>query len=78
VKSLIYCEDKYSPLVLSGIVTDPEGKTIIKPTASLPAVIEYWLPYCNKEGHHTTLKITLGHNDSINTIIGMPMIKTAD
>jgi hypothetical protein len=77
VKSLIYGEDKYSPLVLSGIVTDPEGKTTIKSTASLPPVIEYWLPYCTKEGHRTTLKIALGHHVSVNTIIGMPMIEPA-
>jgi hypothetical protein len=75
VKSLMYAADKYSPLVLSGIVTDTEGKSTVKPTTTLPAIIEYWLPFRTKEGHRTTLKIALGHHVSVNTIIGMPMIK---
>jgi hypothetical protein len=62
---------------LSGIITDPAGKATIKPTASLPAIIEYWLPFRTKEGHRTTLKIALGHHVSVHTIIGMPMIKPA-
>jgi hypothetical protein len=77
VKSLTYAADKYSPLVLSGIVTDTEGKSTVKPTTTLPDIIEYWLPFRTKEGHRTTLKIALGHHVSVNTIIGMPMIKPA-
>jgi hypothetical protein len=77
VKSLTYAAGKYSPLVLSGIVTDTEGKSTVKPTTTLPAIIEYWLPFRTKEGHRTMLKIALGHHVSVNTIIGMPMIKPA-
>jgi hypothetical protein len=74
VKSLTYAADKYSPLVLSGIVTNTEGKSMVKPMTTLPAIIEYWLPFYMKEGHRTTLKISLGHHVSVNTIIIMPMI----
>jgi uncharacterized Zn finger protein (UPF0148 family) len=77
VKSLTYAADKYSPLMLSGIVTETEGKSTVKPTTTLPAIIENWLPFRTKEGHRTTLKIALGHHVSVNTIIGMPMIKPA-
>jgi hypothetical protein len=78
VKSLVYAADKYAPLTLSGIVSDKEGSiTDMKPTATLPAVIEYWLPFLTKEGHRTTLKIALGQSVSVNTIIGMPIIRPA-
>lgn len=78
VKSLVYCADKYAPLTLSGIVTEnKDGTSNIKPTATLPAVIEYWLPYKTRKGHRTTLKIALGKLVSVNTIMGMPMIGPA-
>jgi hypothetical protein len=35
------------------------------------------MPFLTKEGHRTTLKIALGCNVSVNTIIGMPMIRPA-
>jgi hypothetical protein len=77
VKSLNYAAERYTPLILSGIVTDTEEKSTVKPTTTLPAIIEYWLPFRPKEGHRTTLKIALGRHVSVNTIIGMPMIKPA-
>jgi hypothetical protein len=79
VKSLVYAAEKYAPLTSSGIVSDKEGSiTEMKPTATLPAVIEYWLPFLTKEGHTTTLKIALGKSVSVNAIIGMPMIRPAE
>jgi hypothetical protein len=58
VKSLVYAAEKYAPLTLSDIVSDKEGSiTEMKPTATLPAVIEYWLPFLTKEGHRATLKL---------------------
>jgi hypothetical protein len=77
VKSLTYTADKYSPLTLSGIVHGDEEKTSKQPSAILPIVIEYWMPFLTKEGHKTTLKIALGNQVSVNTIIGMPMIRPA-
>jgi hypothetical protein len=76
VKSLTFAEDKYTPLTLSGIVQNG-GKAPSKPSASLPIVIEYWMPFLTKEDHKTSLKIALGDNVSVNTIIGMPMIRPA-
>jgi hypothetical protein len=77
VKSLTWAKDKYSPITLSGVVSDKEGKTQHQPTASLPAIIEYYMPYKSKEGYQTTLKIALGEMVSVNTIMGMSMIKPA-
>jgi hypothetical protein len=77
VKSLTYTADKYSPLTLSGIVHGDKEKAKKQPPATLPIVIEYWMPFLTKEGHKTTLKIALGCNVSVNTIIGMPMIRAA-
>jgi hypothetical protein len=48
-----------------------------KPTSTLPAVIEYHMPYTSKEGYQTSLKIALGKGVSVNTIIGMSMIRPA-
>jgi hypothetical protein len=61
-------------LLTNTVPSDTNGKAAIKATALLPAVIEYWLPFCTKEGHRTTLKIALGQDISFNTIIGMPII----
>jgi hypothetical protein len=77
VKRFTYTADKYSPLTLSGIVHDDKEKSKNQPSAILPIVIEYWMPFLTKEGHKTTLKIALGCNVSVNTIIGMPMIRPA-
>jgi hypothetical protein len=77
VKSLTWAKDKYSPLTLSRVVSDKDGKTQHQPTASLPAIIEYYLPHKSKEGYQTTLKIALGEMVSVNTIMGMSMTKPA-
>ena len=47
------------------------------PTSTLPVVIEYDMPYLSKEGYQTSLKIALGQGVSVNTIIGMSMIRPA-
>jgi hypothetical protein len=77
VKSLTYTANKYTPLTLSGIVHGDNKKSSEQPSAILPIVIEYWMPFLTKEGHKTTLKIALGNEVSVNTIIGMPMIRPA-
>jgi hypothetical protein len=49
VKSLVWAAKKYAPLTLSGMVTDKEGsKMAMKPTATLPVLIKYWLPFSRK------------------------------
>jgi hypothetical protein len=76
VKSVTYAKDEYSPIVLSGIVTDDKDNST-KPTATLPVVVEYHLPFLTKEGHKTSIKIALGKDVSVNTILGLPTIRPA-
>jgi hypothetical protein len=45
--------------------------------AQLTVIIEYHLPFLTKEGHEVSLKIALGEEVSVNTIIGIPMIRPA-
>jgi hypothetical protein len=78
VKSLIWAKDEYSPLIVSGIVSDEASEKSLKPTSTLPAVIEYHMPYLTREGDRTSLKISLGKGVSINTNIGMSMIRPAE
>jgi hypothetical protein len=66
VKSLVWAKDVYTPLTLSGIVSDGDSNQSVKPTSTLPAVIEYHMPYTSKEGYQTSLKIALGKGVSAN------------
>ena len=78
VKSLIWAKDQYSPLVLSGIVsTEKEQVSKATESTTLPAVIEYHTPYVTKEGAPVTMKIALGNNVSVNTIMGLSTIRNA-
>ena len=73
VKSLTWCKDDYSPLRLSGIVKDDATAQAL--STSLPAVIEYHMPYKSKTGASTSFKVALGSQVAVNTIIGMSMIR---
>jgi hypothetical protein len=83
VKSLTWAKQDYSPLVLSGIVKDEDSSTSStkgsnpNTSTTLPAVIEYYTPYNTKEGSPVTLKIALGNNVGVNTIMGLSTIKNA-
>jgi hypothetical protein len=57
VKSLTYTADKYSPLTLSGIVHGEKGRTIKQPSAILPIVIEYWMPFPRKDTRRLLSKL---------------------
>jgi hypothetical protein len=79
VKSLTWAKDKYTPLTLSGVVSDDEGGSVQseKLVTTLPAVIEYYIPYPSKQGHPTSFKVAIGDNVAVNTLIGMSMIRPA-
>jgi hypothetical protein len=79
VKSLVWAKDKYTPLTLSGVVSDDEGNNSQseKLVTTLPAVIEYYIPYDSKQGHPTSFKVAIGDNVAVNTLIGMSMIRPA-
>jgi hypothetical protein len=79
VKSLVWAKDKYTPLTLSGVVSDDEGgnSQAEKLVTTLPAVIEYYIPYDSKQGHPTSFKVAIGDNVVVNTLIRMSMIRPA-
>ena len=79
VKSLVWAQEKYTPLTLSGVVSNDDGNATQseKLVTTLPAVIEYYMPYPSKQGHPTSFKVAIGDNVAVNTLIGMSMIKPA-
>ena len=79
VKSLVWAKEQYTPLTLSGVVSNDEGATpqSEKLVTSLPAIIEYYMPYPSKQGHPTSFKVAIGDNVAVNTFIGMSMIRPA-
>jgi uncharacterized Zn finger protein (UPF0148 family) len=79
VKSLVWAKEQYTPLTLSGVVSNDDGDTAKaeKLVTTLPAVIEYYMPYPSKQGHPTSFKVAIGDNVAVNTLIGMSMIRPA-
>lgn len=77
VKSLVHSADKFSPIQLSGVVAADSATKDSGSKTDLTVIIEYHLPMLTKEGHEVSLKIALGENVSVNTIIGIPMIRPA-
>ena len=77
VKSLIWAKEQYTPLTLSGVVSNGEGATpqSEKLVTTLPAIIEYYMPHPSEQGHPTSFKIAIGDNMAVNTLIGMSMIR---
>jgi hypothetical protein len=74
IKSLVWAQDKYRPLTLSGVVSsdDPNSESKKYQTV-LPAIIEYHWPYLITQGSPTSFKVAI--NIAINTISGMSMIR---
>jgi hypothetical protein len=79
VKSLTWAKEQYTPLTLSGVVSNDDGDAALseKLVTTLPAVIEYYMPYPSKQGHPTSFKVAIGDNVAVNTLIGMSMIRPA-
>jgi uncharacterized Zn finger protein (UPF0148 family) len=75
VKSLVWAKEQYNPLTLSGGVSQNEADPLsAKLVTTLPAIIEYYMPYPSKQGHPTSFKVAIGDNVAVNTLIGMSMI----
>jgi hypothetical protein len=77
VKSLTWAKDQFTPLTLSGVVSPEDAKpdNEKRHQTILPAIIEYHMPYLSKSGSATSFKVAIGPNVTVNTIIGMSMIK---
>jgi hypothetical protein len=77
VKSITWAKDKYTPLTLSGVVTDDDKSKQEALCTSLPVVIEYHMPYQSKAGNATSIKFALGKHVGVNSIIGNSTIRSA-
>jgi uncharacterized Zn finger protein (UPF0148 family) len=55
VKSLVWTKEQYTALTPSGVVSHNEANPwSAKPVTTLPAIIEYYMPYSSKQGHPTS------------------------
>ena len=75
VKSITLAGDRYSPIILSGVVSDDEDKHNY--STSLPCVVEFHMPYITAAGSPTSLKIACGKQVGVNALIGMSFMTAA-
>jgi hypothetical protein len=67
----------FEPIKLGGAIRDPDnfdGST----HGNLTAVIRYLTPYTDLPGNPITFSFALGHNITVNTIFGLPMLCDLD
>jgi hypothetical protein len=76
VKSITLAKDRYSPIILSGVVSKDKTEATRFAT-NLPAVVEFHLPYLTHNGSPTSIKFAVGEDVSVNCLLGMSFISTA-
>jgi hypothetical protein len=67
----------FEPIKLGGAIRDPanfDGST----HGNLTAVIRYLTPYTDPSGNPITFSFALGHDVTVNTIFGLPMLCDLD
>ena len=87
VRSITKAEDKFTPLKLSGIISDASvtdqkamREQSKKYATELPILVEYFLPF-PKDSQTVTgfmFKVALGNGVAMNTIIGLPFLHNTD
>jgi hypothetical protein len=75
VHSITLAEDRYSPIILSGVISNSDNPENY--TTNLPCIVEFCLPYVTTSGSPTTLKIAVGKDVGVNCLIGMSFLKEA-
>jgi hypothetical protein len=75
VKSITLAGDRYSPIILSGVVSDDDDQHNY--STSLPCVVEFHMPYITSAGSATSLKIACGKQVGVNALIGMSFMTAA-
>jgi hypothetical protein len=66
----VFAPQDYAPIILSGILQSHQEAV----TTKLEVGFQFHLPYKTKEGDKSSLMIATGHNESINTIQGLPFM----
>jgi hypothetical protein len=67
----IFLPEDYFPFILSGIVQDSLNAI----TTDLPVAFQFHLPYLTKDGSATSFVVATGPQVSVNTVIGLQLIK---
>jgi hypothetical protein len=67
----IFLPGDFSPIILSGIVQDNAYTN----TTNLSVAFQFHLPYLTKDGRATSFVVATGPQVSINTVLGLPLIK---
>jgi hypothetical protein len=73
VKSIIWAEDKYCPIELSGVGAESNAPH----SNTLSAVVTFHMPYLTTNNDSTSFSIAIGKNVAVNVLIGMSFINNA-
>jgi hypothetical protein len=76
VKSITLAKDRYSPIVLNGVISKDDNDTL-RFSTNLPAVVEFHLDYQTSSNQPISIKFATGEDVSVNCILGMSFIKAA-
>jgi hypothetical protein len=70
----IYAPSNYSPILLSGIVSNSKDEAQLA-TTELDCAFEFHLPFYGRDGATTSVVLVTGANVSVNSILGLPFLK---
>jgi hypothetical protein len=76
VKSIKLAKDRYSPIVLNGVISKDDNDSV-RYSTNLPAVVEFHLDYKTSTNQPISIKFATGEDVSVNCLLGMSFIKAA-
>jgi hypothetical protein len=76
VKSITLANDRYSPIVLNGVISKDDNDTL-RYSTNLPAIVEFHLDYQTSSNQPISIKFATGEDVSVNCLLGMSFIKAA-
>jgi hypothetical protein len=76
VKSITLAKDRYSPIILNGVISKDDNDTL-RYSTNLPAVVEFHLDYQTASNQPVSIKFATGEDVSVNCLLGMSFIKAA-
>jgi hypothetical protein len=76
VKSITLAKDRYSPIVLNGVISKDDNDTL-RYSTNLPAIVEFHLDYQTSSNQPISIKFATGEDVSVNCLLGMSFIKAA-
>jgi hypothetical protein len=76
VKSITLAKDRYSPIVLNGVISKDNNDSL-RYSTNLPAIVEFHLDYQTSSNQPISIKFATGEDVSVNCLLGMSFIKAA-